>query len=132
MSGPVTTTDASPAVADCGHPSAPCVEVSDSRDERVGKIRVRRALPRKGRRMGDFGELVSPARHDTLLVGVELDMHDRTLVPLNHAWEYALVVLEGRIGLLLGQAGRPLRSGALQPPLIPAKAPFWQQNQGLR
>ncbi len=315
MSGPVTTTDASPAVADCGHPSAPCVEVSDSRDERVGKIRVRRALPRKGRRMvgawcfadhmgpadvtensgldvgphphiglqtvtwlidgevlhrdslgseqvikpgqlnlmtsggavshaeeatghyrgtlegiqlwvalpeatrhgqgafehhvdlpqaeidgavatvlvGDFGELVSPARHDTPLVGVELDMHDRTLVPLNPAWEYALVVLEGRIGL----DGRPLPPGKLgylgrgrsellldvaeparvillggepfeEPimmwwnfvartraeidtayaswsqqddrfgrvrsslPLIPAKAPFWQQNQGLR
>ena len=51
MSGPVTTTDASPAVADCGHLGAPCVEVPDSRDERVGKIRVRRALPRKGRRM---------------------------------------------------------------------------------
>jgi hypothetical protein len=50
MSGPVSTTDAPPAVADCGHPSAPCVEVTDSRDEQVGQIRVRRALPRKGRR----------------------------------------------------------------------------------
>ena len=50
MSGPVSITDASPAVADCSHPSAPCVEVSDSRDEQVGKIRVRGALPRKGRR----------------------------------------------------------------------------------
>jgi len=50
MSGPVTALDAPPTVADCSHPSAPCVELSDSRDEQVGKIRVRRALPRKGRR----------------------------------------------------------------------------------
>jgi len=50
MSGPVTEIDAPPTIADCSHPTAPCVEVSDSRDEQVGKIRVRRALPRKGRR----------------------------------------------------------------------------------
>src|SRR3954464_1224743 len=50
MSGPVSTIDAPPAVADCGHPSTACIEISDSRDEVVGKVRVRRALPRKGRR----------------------------------------------------------------------------------
>jgi redox-sensitive bicupin YhaK (pirin superfamily) len=50
MSGPVTAIDASPAVANCSHPSAPCIEVTDSREEQVGRIRVRRALPRKGRR----------------------------------------------------------------------------------
>src|SRR4051794_39891492 len=50
MSGPVTAADASPALPDCSHPSAPCLEVTDSRDGQVGKIRVRRALPRKGRR----------------------------------------------------------------------------------
>ena len=313
MSGPVSTIDDSVAVADCSHPSAACIQVSESREAQVGKIRVRRALPRKDRRMvgawcfadhmgpadvtensgldvgphphiglqtvtwlidgevlhrdslgseqvikpgqlnlmtsggavshaeeatghyrgtlegiqlwvalpeatrhgdgafehhvdlpqaeidgavatvlvGDFGELVSPARHDTPLVGVDLDMHDRTLVPLNPAWESALVVLEGRIGL----DGRPLPPGKLgylgrgrnellldvaepsrvvllggepfeEPimmwwnfvartreeidtayaswarqddrfgrvhsslPLIPAKAPFWQQGQG--
>ncbi|MDQ1014277.1 pirin family protein [Streptomyces afghaniensis] len=49
MSGPVDAVDA-PALADVGHPAAPCVEVSDSREETVGKIRVRRALPRRGRR----------------------------------------------------------------------------------
>jgi redox-sensitive bicupin YhaK (pirin superfamily) len=50
MSGPVGTVDAPPAEADCSHPAAPCVEVTESRDEQVGRIRVRRALPRKGRR----------------------------------------------------------------------------------
>jgi redox-sensitive bicupin YhaK (pirin superfamily) len=64
MSGPVSTVDASPAVADCSHPSAPCVEVSDSRDAVVGQIRVRRALPRRGRRTVGawcFADHISPA-----------------------------------------------------------------------
>lgn len=50
MSGPVGTIDASPAEADCSHPSAACLEVTDSREAEVGRFRVRRALPRKGRR----------------------------------------------------------------------------------
>ncbi|MEP6463674.1 MAG: pirin family protein [Frankiaceae bacterium] len=50
MSGPVSTIDAPPTNADCGHPTAPCLELSDSREEFVGKVRVRRALPRRGRR----------------------------------------------------------------------------------
>ena len=50
MSGPVTSVDATPSVADAGHPTAPCIEVSDSREELVGRMRVRRALPRRGRR----------------------------------------------------------------------------------
>lgn len=50
MSGPATVLDADPAMADCGYPSAPCIAVDDSRDEVVGRIRVRRTLPRKGRR----------------------------------------------------------------------------------
>jgi len=29
MSGPVSTVDASPALPDCSHPSAPCVEATD-------------------------------------------------------------------------------------------------------
>lgn len=90
--------------------------------------------------------------HHVDLPLVELEMHDRTLVPLNPAWEYVLVVLEGRIGL----DGRPLppassatlaavatnaswakqdeRFGRVRSslPIIPAKAPFWQQNQRLR
>jgi quercetin 2,3-dioxygenase len=231
MSGPVSTTDASPTVADCSHPSAPCVEVTDSRDEQVGKIRVRRALPRKGRRtvgawcfadhmgpadvtensgldvgphphiglqtvtwlidgqvlhrdslgseqvikpgqlnlmtsggavshaeeptghyrgtlegiqlwvalpegtrhggaafehhaelpqvdlddavatvlIGDFGDLVSPARHDTPLVGVDLNMRGATTVPLRPDWEYAVVVMQGAVGI----DGHPLPPGRL-------------------
>ncbi len=231
MSGPVTQSDAAANVADSGHPSAPCVEISESRDGQVGNVQVRRALPRKGRRMvgawcfadhmgpadvtensgldvgphphiglqtltwlidgevlhrdslgseqvikpgqlnlmtsggavthaeeatghyrgvlegiqlwvalpestrhgdgafehhvdmpqmdldgavatvlvGNFGDLVSPARHDTALVGVDLNMHGPTAVPLNPGWEYGLVVLEGAIEL----HGRPLPPGKL-------------------
>lgn len=315
MSGPVSTTDAPAAVADCSHPSAPCLEVTDSRDAQVGQIRVRRALPRKGRRMvgawcfadhmgpadvtensgldvgphphiglqtvtwltdgqalhrdslgseqvirpgqlnlmtsgdgvshaeeatghyrgtlegiqlwvalpeatrhsgaafehhvelpqtevdgavatvlvGNFGDLISPARHDTPLVGVDVKIHASTTMPLNPKWEYALVVMEGAIGLggqrlapgRLGYLGRgrdelrldvaePTRAVLLggQPfedpivmwwnfvarnraeidnayaswaaqddrfdrvrsslPLVPAKAPYWQPDQGPR
>jgi len=231
MSGPVTAFDAPPTVADCSHPSAPCVELSDSRDEQVGRIRVRRALPRKGRRtvgawcfadhmgpadvtensgldvgphphiglqtvtwltdgevlhrdslgseqvikpgqlnlmtsggavahaeeatghyrgllegiqlwvalpeatrhgaaafehhaelprgdvdgavatvlVGDFAELSSPARHDTPLVGVDLALHRATTVPLRPDFEYAVVVLEGAVGI----DGRPVSPGKL-------------------
>ncbi len=231
MSGPVSTIDAPPAVADCSHPSDPCVEVTDSREEHVGKIRVRRALPRRGRRtvgawcfadhmgpadvtensgldvgphphiglqtvtwlidgqvlhrdslgseqviepgqlnlmtsggavshaeeatghyrgtlegiqlwvalpeatrhgaagfehhaelprgelaggvatvlVGDFGELSSPARHDTPLVGVDLDLHGNTTVPLRPDWEYAVVVMDGAVGI----DGRSLPPGRL-------------------
>ena len=48
MSGPVTGAEA-PFVADDA-PTAPGVELSDSRDVQVGNVRVRRALPRRGRR----------------------------------------------------------------------------------
>jgi quercetin 2,3-dioxygenase len=50
MSGPVGSLDASPAVADCSHPSAPCIEVTDGREAQVGRIRVRRPLPHTSRR----------------------------------------------------------------------------------
>src|SRR3954471_9009170 len=50
MSGPVTSVDAPPSVTDAGHSTAPCIEVSDSREALVGRMRVRRALPRRGRR----------------------------------------------------------------------------------
>lgn len=313
MSGPVSTIDAPPAVADCSHPSAPCLEITDSREEQVGKIRVRRALPRRGRRMvgawcfadhmgpadvtensgldvgphphiglqtvtwlidgqalhrdslgseqvikpgqlnlmtsggavshaeeatghyrgtlegiqlwvalpeatrhggaafehhaelpqgafeggvatvllGDFGDLTSAVRHDTALVVFDLNLHGSTTVPLNPTWEYAVVVMEGAVGIdgrsllsgklgYLGQGrdelrldvrdstravllgGEPFedpilmwwnfvardraeieaayaswtkqddRFGRVRSslPLIPAKAPYWQQNQG--
>jgi quercetin 2,3-dioxygenase len=231
MSGPVTSVDAPPSVADAGHPTAPCLEVSDSREELVGRMRVRRALPRKGRRtvgawcfadhmgpadvtensgldigphphiglqtvtwlidgqalhrdslgseqviapgqlnlmtagagvshaeeatghyrgtlegiqlwvaqptatrsgapafehhtdlpqgdldggvatvlLGSFADLVSPARHDTELVGVELALHQPTIVPLRADFEYALVVLEGAVAV----GGTPVVPGRL-------------------
>lgn len=280
MSGPVSTIDAPPMVVEGGHPSAACVEVTDSREEQVGRIRVRRALPRKGRRtvgawcfadhigpvdvtessgldvgphphfglqtvtwlidgqvlhrdslgsaqvikpgqlslmtsggavshadlpqdeldgavatvlVGDLGALTSPARHDTPLVGVDLNLHGSTTVPLHPKWEYAVVVLEGAVGIgdqplppgqlgYLGQGRQELRLDVAEPtravllggepfpepiimwwnfvardraeidaayaswaqqddrfgrvrstlPLIPAKAPFWQEPQGPR
>src|SRR4051794_30776701 len=230
MSGAVTELDA-PAVAEVSHPTAPCVELSDSRDERVGNIRVRRALPRRRRRtvgawcfadhmgpaqvseasgldvgphphiglqtvtwliggevlhrdslgseqvikpgelnlmtagnavvhaeeatghyrgtlagiqlwaampeatrhgaaafehhaelprrdldggvatvfLGDFANLVSPARHDTPLVGVDLALHDSTTLPLRPDFEYAVVVLDGALGI----DSQPLAPGKL-------------------
>jgi redox-sensitive bicupin YhaK (pirin superfamily) len=231
MSGPVEAIDAPPAVADASHPTAPCVEVTDSRDEQVGNIRVRRALPRKGRRtvgawcfadhmgpadvtensgldvgphphiglqtvtwlidgqvlhrdslgseqvikpgqlnlmtsgnavshaeeatghyrgtlegiqlwvalpeatrhgaaafehhaelpqgeldgavatvlVGDFANLSSPARHDTPLVGVDLALHQPTTVAFRPDFEYAVVVLQGAVGI----DGKPLPPGKL-------------------
>jgi quercetin 2,3-dioxygenase len=231
MSGPVTAADASPTLAEASQPSAPCVEVGTSRDERVGNIRVRRALPRRGRRtvgawcfadhmgpadvtensgldvgphphiglqtvtwlidgqalhrdslgseqvikpgqlnlmtagsavahaeeatghyrgtlegiqlwvalpeatrhgsaafehhaelprgdldggvatvlVGDFGGLASTARHDTPLVGVDLALHQTTTVPLRPDFEYAVVVLQGAVGI----RDTPLQPGKL-------------------
>ncbi len=231
MSGPVTELEAPTDAADASHPSPPCVEVTDSREAEVGRFRVRRALPRRGRRtvgawcfadhmgpadvtegsgldvgphphiglqtvtwltdgqalhrdslgseqviapgqlnlmtsgggvthseeatghyrgtlegiqlwvalpertrhgagafehhadlpqadlvgadatvlMGEFADLSSPARHDTPLVGVDLQAHGDTTVPLRPDWEYALVVLDGELGV----DGTPLPPGKL-------------------
>ncbi len=50
--------------------------------------------------IGDFGGAVSPARRDTLHVGVELVMRPgRSVVPLVAGYEYAIVVLDGAVGL---------------------------------
>ena len=49
MSGPVTTAD-TPPVDGCCHPEPHAVEVSESRVAQVGRLTVRRALPRQGRR----------------------------------------------------------------------------------
>ncbi|MFI1954205.1 pirin family protein [Streptomyces xinghaiensis] len=236
MSGPVSTVDAPVTRADTGHPEAPCVEISDSREATVGTTRVRRALPRRGRRtvgawcfadhmgpadvtensgldigphphiglqtvtwvtdgqvlhrdslgseqvikpgqlnlmtagggvshaeeatghyrgtlegiqlwvalpeatrhgpaafehhdrlpradldggagaatvlIGDFGGAVSPARRDTPLVGVDLDLRASATVPLRTGFEYALVVLEGTVAVH-GKALHPGRLGYL-------------------
>ncbi|HEY6746162.1 MAG TPA: pirin family protein [Mycobacteriales bacterium] len=49
MSGPVDVVDA-PVGDAAGDPAAPCVEIGDSRESRVGAVPVRRALPRRNRR----------------------------------------------------------------------------------
>jgi hypothetical protein len=50
--------------------------------------------------VGDFAGLVSPARRDTEHVGVELSIRDTgTVLPLRRDYEYALVVLEGSVGI---------------------------------
>jgi redox-sensitive bicupin YhaK (pirin superfamily) len=59
--------------------------------------------------LGDFAEAQSPARHDTPLVGVELDLHGPAVVPLRPDWEYAMVVLEGELAV----NGQPLVPGKL-------------------
>ena len=50
MSGPVNEVDAPPEIADASHPESACVEIVDSHEAVVGEFRVRRALPRRGRR----------------------------------------------------------------------------------
>jgi redox-sensitive bicupin YhaK (pirin superfamily) len=49
VSGPLLVTDAQPD-AEKGKPTPPCVEVSDDKEATVGRMQVRRALPRRGRR----------------------------------------------------------------------------------
>jgi redox-sensitive bicupin YhaK (pirin superfamily) len=51
--------------------------------------------------------LTSPARHDTSLVGTDLDLRAPATVPLRTDFEYALIVLEGAVAV----HGRPLLPG---------------------
>jgi quercetin 2,3-dioxygenase len=54
--------------------------------------------------IGDFAGVVSPARRDTRHVGVELDLRSgRALLPLEAAYEYAVVVLTGAVELAGGR-----------------------------
>jgi redox-sensitive bicupin YhaK (pirin superfamily) len=49
---------------------------------------------------GTFLDAASPARHDTDLVAVELELpRGRTAVPLDRSFEYGLVALDGTIAL---------------------------------
>jgi quercetin 2,3-dioxygenase len=50
MSGPVGTADAPPTAAQAGAVKPACVDITPSRESVVGAMRVRRALPRIGRR----------------------------------------------------------------------------------
>ena len=50
--------------------------------------------------VGDVDGARSPARTDSELVGVDLDLRPgRTVVPLRHEFEHALVVLTGTVAL---------------------------------
>lgn len=51
--------------------------------------------------VGDFADAVSPARHDTPLVGAELGLRPGSSTwPLRAEFEYALVVLDGAVDVL--------------------------------
>jgi predicted GNAT family acetyltransferase len=50
MSGPVTEVDAPSDISDAGRVERACMEISDSHESVVGRIGVRRAPPRRGRR----------------------------------------------------------------------------------
>lgn len=49
--------------------------------------------------VGTFDGVASPARRDTELVGVELAVHDATILPLRGGFEHALVVLDGAVAV---------------------------------
>lgn len=59
--------------------------------------------------VGSFADVRSPARHDTDLVGVDLDLHGRASLALRPDFEHALVVLRGAVAV----AGQVLRPGHL-------------------
>jgi len=64
MSGPVSTLDAPPTETGASTETAACVQVLDDREAMVGAIRVRRALPRLGRRTVGawcFADHIGPA-----------------------------------------------------------------------
>ena len=49
--------------------------------------------------VGDLDGTRSPARHDTPLIGVDLDLRAATTVPLRPDFEYALVVMRGSLAV---------------------------------
>src|SRR4051794_15827812 len=57
--------------------------------------------------LGEYAGLRSPARTDTPLVGVDLDLGRGTVLPLRPDFEYAVIVLHGAVGI----DGVPLRPG---------------------
>ncbi len=52
--------------------------------------------------VGGYGDLVSPARHDTPLVGLDLTIRGSLVLRLRREFEYALLVLDGVIELQAG------------------------------
>lgn len=73
--------------------------------------------------VGEFDGQRSPARHDTPLVGVEVDLHDTATLPLRPDFEYGLVVLHGAVATVdqhltpghLGFLGRDNHELTLRP-----------------
>jgi redox-sensitive bicupin YhaK (pirin superfamily) len=59
--------------------------------------------------VGDLDGTGSPARHDTPLVGVDLDLRAATTVPLRPDFEYAVVVMRGSVAV----DGTPAAPGTL-------------------
>ena len=59
--------------------------------------------------VGAFGDLVSPARCDTPIVGLDLTIRGATVLPLRRDFEYALLVLDGQVELQDG----PITPGRL-------------------
>jgi redox-sensitive bicupin YhaK (pirin superfamily) len=57
--------------------------------------------------LGEYAGARSPARADTPLVGVDLALRQQALLPLREDFEYAVVVLDGAVGI----DGRRLRPG---------------------
>jgi redox-sensitive bicupin YhaK (pirin superfamily) len=47
--------------------------------------------------IGTFADVSSPARRDSDHLGVDLDLHGPSLVPLNPAYEYGVIVLVGAL-----------------------------------
>jgi redox-sensitive bicupin YhaK (pirin superfamily) len=49
--------------------------------------------------MGSLGGVTSPARHDTELLGVELDLRGGSAFGVDSSYEHGIVVLEGAISI---------------------------------
>jgi redox-sensitive bicupin YhaK (pirin superfamily) len=49
--------------------------------------------------IGDFAGVTSPARRDTALVGIDLNLHGDSVLPLARDFEYAVIVLHGAVTL---------------------------------
>jgi hypothetical protein len=76
------------------HADLPCVDVTNA----IATVLV-----------GQFAGARSPARHDTPLVGVDLDVRGTCTVPLRTDFEYALIVARGSLEVF----GEPLVPGEL-------------------
>ncbi len=59
--------------------------------------------------VGDILGATSPARHDTALVGLDLDLHGPTEMPLDAIYEYGVVVLRGAVSI----GGTDIEPGSL-------------------